>query len=62
MSFPDTSEGKRKSSEMAISPRKSSKKLKALSNDEADNILAGDVYKGLLEDHKHVTLQAFSID
>jgi hypothetical protein len=54
MSFSDTSEGKRKSSEMAISPRKSSKKLKALSNEEADDILAGDVYKGLLEDHKHI--------
>ena len=39
---------------MAISPRKSSQKLKALSNDEANAILAGAVYKGLLEDHKHI--------
>ena len=54
MSFSDTSEGKRKSSEMAISPRKSSKKLKALSNEEADDILAGAVYTGLLEDHKQI--------
>jgi hypothetical protein len=54
MSSTDTAEGKRKAREMAISPRKSSKKLKALSNEEADAIIAGAVYTGLLEDHKQI--------
>ena len=54
MSSSDTSESKRKSSEMTISPLKSSKKLKALSDGEADAILEGEVFKGMLEDHKHI--------
>ena len=50
MSSSGTSEFKRKSSEMTISPRKSSKKLKALNDAEADAILDGEVFKGMLEE------------
>jgi hypothetical protein len=48
MSSSDTSESKRKSSDMTISPHKASKKLKALSDGEADAILEGEVFKGIL--------------
>ena len=52
MSSSDTT--KRKSSEMTISPRKASKKLKALTDEEADAFLEGEVFKAMLEEHKHI--------
>ena len=39
---------------MMISPRKSSKKLKALSDAEANAILDGEVFTGMLEEHGHI--------
>ena len=49
-----STEKKRKKEEMTISPRKSSKKLKALNDAEAIAILDGEVFKGLLEEHSHI--------
>jgi hypothetical protein len=54
MSFSDTADSKRKSSEMAISPRKVSKKLKALTDKEAIDILESEEFKAMLEDNKHI--------
>ena len=54
MSFSDTADSKRKSSEMAISPRKVSKKLKALTDKEAIDILESVEFKAMLEDNKHI--------
>ena len=39
---------------MTISPHKVSKKLKALTDEEADDILEGEVFKAMLEEHKHI--------
>ena len=46
-----SSDNKRKKSEMTISLRKSSKKLKALSDAEANTILDGEVFTGMLKEH-----------
>jgi hypothetical protein len=54
MSSSSSKETKRKAEEMSISPRKASKKLKAISSDEADLILGGEVFTGMLEEHKHI--------
>ena len=54
MSFSDTADSKKKSSEMAISPRKVSKKLKALTDKEAIDILESVEFKAMLEDNKHI--------
>ena len=54
MSSSSTTETKRKAEEMSISPRKSSKKLKAISSEEADVILGGEVYTGMLDEHKSI--------
>ena len=39
---------------MAISPRKVSKKLKALTDKEAIDILESEEFKAMLEDNKHI--------
>ena len=54
MSPSENTDLKRKSAEMSISPRKVSKKLKALTDNEATDILESEEFKAMLEDNKHI--------
>ena len=64
MSSSENTDLKRKSGEMSISPRKASKKLKALSDKEATDILESVEFKAMLEDKKHIfsNIQEFAKD